>query len=101
MSRPRVYLDDAGSAPVLPEVREPRRSLPDGNPSSPHTEGRVARAALDRARDMAASALGQARTEITVVSSVKVAVNLVLIDSAGLLSTRARILTLADGTRGV
>src|SRR5256885_11269129 len=95
MSRARIYLDDAGSAPVLPEVREALRSLPDGNPSSPHTEGRVARAALDRARDMAASALGVDRTEITFVSSGTEAVNLALFGAAARLSTDGRILTWA------
>jgi len=95
MSRARIYLDDAGSAPVLPEVREALRSLPDGNPSSPHTEGRVARAALDRARDMAASALGVERTEITFVSSGTEAVNLALFGAAARLSTDGRILTWA------
>src|SRR5947207_734652 len=42
MTSARVYLDDAGSAPVLPEVAalgEP----PAGNPSSPHAEARRAR----------------------------------------------------------
>jgi cysteine sulfinate desulfinase/cysteine desulfurase-like protein len=38
----RIYLDDAGSAPVLPEVFAALRYVPDGNPSSPHSEGRSA-----------------------------------------------------------
>jgi cysteine desulfurase len=54
-----------------------------GNPSSPHTEGRVALAALDRARDMAAAALGAQRTEITFTSSGTEAVNLALFGIAG------------------
>ena len=74
----RIYLDDAGSAPVLPEVREALRNVPDGNPSSPHSEGRAARAALDHARDVAAAALGVRRTEVTFVASGTEAVNLAL-----------------------
>ena len=65
----RIYLDDAGSAPVLDEVRVALQDLAHGNPSSPHSEGRAARALLDGARDMAASALGVQRTEITFVAS--------------------------------
>ena len=56
--------------------------MPEGNPSSPHTEGRAARAALDHARDVAAAALGVLRTEITFVSSGTEAVNLALFGAA-------------------
>lgn len=59
------------------------RAVPPGNASSPHTEGRSARAALDRARDLAAQALGAERTEITFVSSGTEAVNLALFGVAG------------------
>jgi cysteine desulfurase len=85
----RVYLDDAGSAPVLPEVAAALRSVPPGNPSSPHREGRDARAALDRARDTAAAALGASRTEITFTSSGTEAVNLALFGIGGPLVTWA------------
>jgi cysteine desulfurase len=92
---PRIYLDDAGSAPVLPEVREALRDVPAGNASSPHAEGREARAALDRARDMAAHALGAKRTEITFVSSGTEAVNLALFGTARRLNKRGAIATWA------
>jgi cysteine desulfurase len=85
----RIYLDDAGSAPVLPEVTEALRTVPAGNPSSPHREGREARAALDLARDLAAAALGARRTEITFVSSGTEAVNLALFGVGGPLVTWA------------
>lgn len=85
----RIYLDDAGSAAILPEVRAALRDLPEGNPSSPHAEGRDARAALDRARDAAAAALGASRTEITFASSGTEAVNLALFGIAGPLVTWA------------
>ena len=84
-----MYLDDAGSAPVLREVTDALRAVPAGNPSSPHTEGREARAALDRARDIAAAALGATRTEITFVSSGTEAVNLALFGITGPLVTWA------------
>jgi cysteine desulfurase len=61
--------------------------LPAGNPSSQHAEGRAARAALDRARDLAAQALGAQRTEITFVSSGTEAVNLALFGAGGRLVT--------------
>jgi len=91
----RIYLDDAGSAPVLPQVGDALRALPGGNPSSPHTEGRAARAALDRARDEAGAALGAHRTEITFLSSGTEAVNLALLGSAQRLSKKALIVTWA------
>jgi cysteine desulfurase len=91
----RIYLDDAGFASVLPEVRDALSNLPEGNPSSPHTEGRAARAALDRARDLAAQALGADRTEISFTSSGTEAVNLALFGLARRLPKRGRIVTWA------
>jgi cysteine desulfurase len=91
----RIYLDDAGSAPVLPEVREALRDLPNGNPSSPHTEGRAARAALDRARDLAAATLGADRTEISFTSSGTESINLALFGAARRLSKRGVVMTWA------
>ncbi|MEO8743962.1 MAG: aminotransferase class V-fold PLP-dependent enzyme [Candidatus Dormiibacterota bacterium] len=91
----RIYLDDAGSAPVLPEVRAALVDVPDGNPSSPHAEGRSARAALDRARDIAAHALGADRTEISFTASGTEAVNLALFGAARKLPKGGRIVTWA------
>jgi cysteine desulfurase len=91
----RIYLDDAGAAPVFDEVRQALRQVPDGNPSSPHGEGRAAHAALDAARDMAARALNAARTEITFTSSGTEAVNLALFGAARRLSARGVIVTWA------
>lgn len=79
---PRVYLDDAGGAPLLEEAREARAGAPQGNPSSPHTEGRAARAALDRARDLAGRALGVEPAELVFCSSGTEAVNLALLGAA-------------------
>jgi cysteine desulfurase len=91
----RIFLDDAGSAPVFPEVQAALQDLPGGNPSSPHTEGRAARAALDRARDLAAHALGAHRTEVSFTGSGTEAVNLALFGVARRLSKRASIVTWA------
>ena len=91
----RIYLDDAGSAAVLPQVREALRALPEGNPSSPHTEGRAARAVLDLARDEAAAALGANRTELTFLASGTEAVNLALLGAAQRLNKKALIVTWA------
>ena len=80
---------------MLPEVRRVVQDVPQGNPSSPHTEGRRAHKALDDARDAAAAAMGVARTEITFLSSGTEAVNLALFGAAARLSTSGRIVTWA------
>jgi cysteine desulfurase len=56
----RLYLDHAATTPILPEAAA---ALADGaarwaNPSSPHAEGRAARAALEEARAQIAAAYG-------------------------------------------
>jgi cysteine desulfurase len=85
----RIYLDDAGAAPILPEVAAAVGAVPEGNPASPHAEGRAARASLDRARDRAALALGVERQEVTFVASGTEAVNLALLGTRGPLVTWA------------
>jgi len=56
----RLYLDHAAITPVLPQARDAiARALErPGNPSSPHADGRQARAALEEARRTVAQALG-------------------------------------------
>jgi len=90
-----VYLDDAGAAPVLPQVAEALGRVPDGNPSSLHAEGRAARAALDAARDRLAAVLKASRTEITFTASGTEAVNLAILGAAHRLPAHATILTWA------
>jgi len=56
----RVYLDHAASSPLRPEAKA---AMEEGfrlwaNPSSPHAEGRKARAALEDARERIKAALG-------------------------------------------
>ena len=56
----RLYLDHAATTPVLPEARDAIAHALEtwANPSSPHADGRAARAALERARVDVADALG-------------------------------------------
>lgn len=62
MSHKRIYLDHAATTPLLPQARD---AWLEGvaiwaNPSSPHTPGRAARAALEDARARVKTALGWA-----------------------------------------
>ena len=56
----RVYLDHAATTPVLPEARAAvaRAFEKWANPSSPHADGRAARALLEEARSTIADVLG-------------------------------------------
>jgi cysteine desulfurase len=60
VSKGRIYLDHAATTPLLPAARE---AMADAlarwhNPSSPHAEGRAAKAALEEARQRIGAALG-------------------------------------------
>ena len=60
MPQARIYLDHAATTPILPEARA---AMIDAlvrwhNPSSPHAEGRAAKAALEDARRRVKAALG-------------------------------------------
>src|SRR5690242_2543763 len=56
----RIYLDHAATTPVLPVAREAMAAALESwaNPSSPHAEGRAAKAILEKARDTIAEVLG-------------------------------------------
>ncbi len=60
MTASRLYLDHAATTPLLPAAREAmlRGFALWANPSSPHQDGRAARAALEDARARVAAALG-------------------------------------------
>ena len=60
MARDRIYLDHAATTPVLPEARAAMSGALEhwANPSSPHADGRAARAALEEVRGRIAEALG-------------------------------------------
>jgi cysteine desulfurase len=56
----RIYLDHAATTPILPQAREAMATAMEAwaNPSSPHAEGRKARASLEEARDSIKRSLG-------------------------------------------
>jgi cysteine desulfurase len=60
LSAPRIYLDHAATTPILSAAREAMAEAFGrwANPSSPHREGRAARAALEEARAQIKAALG-------------------------------------------
>lgn len=70
MTAGRAYLDHNATTPVRPEVVEAvahALSLP-GNPSSVHGEGRVARGALERAREQVAALVGAKASNVVFTS---------------------------------
>ncbi|MBI4512689.1 MAG: aminotransferase class V-fold PLP-dependent enzyme, partial [Gemmatimonadetes bacterium] len=80
-----AYLDYAATTPVRPEVcaaMEPFWSESFGNPSSLHTAGRAARAALEDARERMAGHVGARRSEIIFVGSGSEADNLAVLGFA-------------------
>ncbi|CCW18651.1 Cysteine desulfurase [Sphingobium indicum BiD32] len=60
MAAERLYLDHAATTPMLPAAKAAMIDALDrwANPSSPHADGRAARATLERARARIAEALG-------------------------------------------
>ncbi len=67
----RVYLDWNATAPLRPEARAAMLSAMDcfGNPSSVHTEGRAAKAIVEKARGQVAEAVGASGADIVFTSS--------------------------------
>jgi cysteine desulfurase len=74
----RLYLDHAATTPVLPEAQTAMsRALSDwANPSSPHADGRKARAALEEARRTIAESLGW-RHDVILTSGASEAIQIV------------------------
>lgn len=56
----RIYLDHAATTPILPQARQAMLAAMESwaNPSSPHADGRKARALLERARETIKEVLG-------------------------------------------
>ena len=77
--RSRIYLDHAATTPVIPAAREAMAEAMArwANPSSPHSEGRAARAALEDARARIAAALGW-HGEVILTSGASEAIALIL-----------------------
>lgn len=77
----KVYLDNAATTPMDPEVLEAMYSVMKneyGNPSSVHSHGREARTLIDRARKKVAELLNAAPAEIFFTSGGTEANNMVL-----------------------
>ena len=69
MSDSRIYLDHAATSPLRPAVRQAMdAALHLGNPSSAHTEGRAARAALEDARRRIGLATGAQDAHVILTS---------------------------------
>ena len=71
-SKERIYLDYAATTPLSPQSMRAMQAVEEAgafNPSSPHTEGRRARAALDDARERVAALLHASRKEVTFTAS--------------------------------
>lgn len=80
MSRRRTYLDWNATAPLRPEARAACVAALDvlGNPSSPHAEGRQARAMIEEAREHVAALVGAKPAEVVFTSGGTEANNTVL-----------------------
>jgi cysteine desulfurase len=80
-----IYLDHAATTPIHPEVREAMLPFLDGafgNPSSIHQFGRMARNAVDRAREQVARAMNADPARIVFTSGGTEADNLAVIGAA-------------------
>jgi cysteine desulfurase len=79
MAAPRVYLDHAAAAPLAPEAEAAMLAALrtfQGNPSSPHAEGRAAKDALEASRSQVAATLGCRPREVVFTSGGTEAANL-------------------------
>ena len=70
MTGPRTYLDWNATAPLRREARAAMLAALDvvGNPSSPHAEGRRARAIVEDAREQVAALVGAKPAEVVFTS---------------------------------
>jgi cysteine desulfurase len=94
----RIYLDNAATTALRPEVANAmREAAGDGayNPSSLHAEGRRARALLESARDRVAKVLGAERGEIAFTSGGTEADNEALAGVARAAGPGARLIATA------
>ncbi len=85
MSAERTYLDWNATAPLRPEARAACVAALDvvGNPSSPHAEGRRARAIVEDAREQVAALVGAKPAEVVFTSGGTEANNAVLAGGLG------------------
>ena len=101
----RIYLDHAATSPIRPEVLDVMRVVAleaPWNPSSPHAEGRRARAILDEARATVGDLLGARPREIVFTASGSEADNLAILGVARALGDGAHhAITVATEHRAV
>ncbi len=93
---PAIYLDYAASTPIRTEVLEamqPYLTSSYGNPSSLHSLGRQASEAVERARELCASALGCTPEEIVFTGSGTESDYLALIGVATANSDKRQVIT--------
>ena len=94
----RIYFDHSATTPLDPRVLEamgPYLGGAYGNPSSLHEEGRIARTAVDKAREQVAALIGAAPEEITFTASGTEADNLALIGAVRASRTPGHLVTSA------
>src|SRR3954463_5218227 len=73
----RVYLDHASTSPVRPAALDAMLAwMSAADPGRVHTEGRMARAALEDARDKVAALLGARSREVVFTSGATEAANM-------------------------
>jgi cysteine desulfurase len=75
-----IYLDHAATTPMLPEVLADYMAALGlvGNPSSIHSQGQAARAALEGAREQVAASVGADAVEVTFTSGGTESINLAI-----------------------
>jgi cysteine desulfurase len=99
MSSPqRIYFDNAATTPLDPRVRavmRPFQAEQFGNPSSLHLEGRIAREAVERAREQVAALVGAAPEQVVFTSGGTEANNLALTGAVAEGDDGAHIVTTA------
>ena len=99
MSDPSVYLDHNGTAPVAPQVAEamwPYLTVHFGNPSSLTPQGRVARAAVESAREQLGALIGAHADEIVFTSGGTESNNLAIRGVAALAGTRVAVSSVVE-----
>ena len=91
MSGPRTYLDWNATAPLRPEARTAMLAALDcvGNASSPHAEGRRARALMEGAREQIADCLGADPRRVYFTSGATEAANWLLTPNVGGAASKA------------
>jgi cysteine desulfurase len=91
-----LYLDHNASTPILPEVLDammPYLREEFGNPSSRHAYGRVAREAVERAREAVASFIGAAPSELVFTSGGTESNNLAIFGASAARPYRHHVVT--------